>query len=184
MFYKVSKRDFLLVRKNILFKAIPILEAQGFEKSPFSTSWFGRDNTGSFEYVFVRLSNSHLEQLLIQICRGDRWIQVYLNIFELYPTPKTLSELRGLSGMKFNLPPANRTSERLDDLPKCNAIKFIFAINRYKLKRFITHSGYMRRQKKVEKLLKRDFENIDQKIAIWHQLHKPMKTTWEGTPIP
>ena len=116
MFYKVSAKNLLSIRNNILLNAIPTLEEQGFEKSPFTSSWYGRNNLGDFSYYFARLSNSCLELIHFHICRGDRWIQGYLNIFELSPIPKTLSELKGVKGMAFNLPPDNLTRIRLDDM--------------------------------------------------------------------
>lgn len=50
MLYRVSAKSLLSIRNSILLNAIPILEEQGFEKSPFISSWFGRNNLGDFTY--------------------------------------------------------------------------------------------------------------------------------------
>lgn len=184
MFYRVSQKERLSIKNRIFLNALPILEEQGFEKSPFPTDWFGRYDSRLFVYSLARLSDSYLELITTDIFKGDRWIQVHLNIFELSPTPKTLSELNKIDGIPFHLPPDNRTNMRLDvDLFSRNFFKSIFGIHEYRLKSFFTHSGLLRRQRKLENLLKRDFKNIDRIIEMWHKIHKPMKTDWEGKPI-
>ena len=184
MLNKVSDKTLLKIRNSILINAIPILEEQGFEKSPFISSWFGRNNLGDFTYDLARLSNSCIELITIHISKGDKWIKAYLNIFDLFPIPKTLSELNKINGIAFRLAPNNRTQMRLDiELPKRNFIDFIFPKKEYKLKFFLTHSGLIQRQCKLENILKYDFKNIDLKIEMWYKVHKPMKTDWEGKPI-
>lgn len=184
MFYKLSAKSLLAMRNSILLNAIPSLEEQGFEKSPFTSSWYGRNNLGDFTYHLARLSNSCLELITIHICRGDRWIQVYLNIFELNPVPKTLSELKRVKGIVFHLPPDNLTKMRLDlELPRRSFFGRVFRKKAYRLKSFYTQAGLVKQQHKLENLLKHDFKNIDLKIELWHKVHKPIKTDWEGNPI-
>ena len=176
MLNKVSDKTLLKIRNSILINAIPILEEQGFEKSPFISSWFGRNNLGDFTYDLARLSNSCIELLTFHISKGDKWIKAYLNIFDLFPIPKTLSELNKIND--------NRTQMRLDiELPKRNFIDFIFPKKEYRLKNFFTYSGLVKRQCELENVLKHDFKNIDLKIEMWYKAHKPMKTDWEGKPI-
>lgn len=188
MFYKVSQKNLLLIRNSILQRAIPTLEGNGFERAPFTGALFGRNNLGDFTYKFARLSNSHLEIITIHICRGDKWIQVELNIFELSPVPKKLSELRKIDGIAFWLPPDSQTAVRIDlDLYERNFIQeiinFVFSKNEYRIKSFCTHSGFVRRQSELEELLKRDFKNIDLIIEKWLKKYTPLKTNWDGKPI-
>ena len=179
MLYRVSAKSLLSIRNSILINAIPILEEQGFEKSPFISSWFGRNN-----FDLARLSNSCIELLTFHISKGDKWIKAYLNIFDLFPIPKTLSELNKINGIAFRLAPNNRTQMRLDiELPKRNFIDFIFPKKEYRLKNFFTYSGLVKRQCELENVLKHDFKNIDLKIEMWYKVHKPMKTDWEGKPF-
>jgi hypothetical protein len=56
MLNKVSDKTLLKIRNSILINAIPILEEQGFEKSPFISSWFGRNNLGDFSCRYLPLS--------------------------------------------------------------------------------------------------------------------------------
>ena len=119
MLKKVSDITLLSIRNSILINAIPALEKQGFKKSPFVSSWFGRNNLGDFTYDLARLSNSYLELVTIHISKGDRWIKVYLNIFNLIPPPQKLSDLNGINGIAFRLFPNNKTQMRMDlELPK------------------------------------------------------------------
>ncbi len=231
MLYRVSDKSLLQYRNSILKNAIPILKKQGFEKSPFISSWFGRNNLGDFSYDLACLSNSYLELITIHISKGDKWIKAYLNIFDLFPVPKTLSELNKINGIAFRLAPNNQTQMRLDielpkrnfinfifpkkeyklkffltlnkingiafrlapnnqtqmrldiELPKRNFINFIFPKKEYKLKFFLTCSGLTQRQCELENVLKHDFKNINLKIKMWHNVHKPTKTDWEGKSI-
>lgn len=184
MLNKVSDKTLLKIRNSILINAIPILEEQGFEKSPFISSWFGRNNLGDFSYDLARLSNSCIELLTFHISKGDKWIKAYLNIFDLFPIPKTLSELNKINGIAFRLAPNNRTQMRLDiELPKRNFIDFIFPKKEYRLKNFFTYSGLVKRQCELENVLKHDFKSIDLKIEMWYKAHKPMKTNWDGEAV-
>ena len=145
MLNKVSDKTLLKIRNSILLNAIPILEEQGFEKSPFISSWFGRNNLGDFTYDLARLSNSCIELLTFHISKGDKWIKAYLNIFDLFPIPKTLSELNKINGIAFRLAPNNRTQMRLDiELPKRNFIDFIFPQKEYRLKNFLLIPDWLR----------------------------------------
>ena len=73
---------------------------------------------------------------------------------------------------------------RLDiELPKRNFIDFIFPKKEYRLKKFFTYSGLVKRQCELENVLKHDFKNIDLKIEKWYKVHKPMKTDWEGEAV-
>ena len=184
MLYRVSDKSLLQYRNSILKNAIPILKKQGFEKSPFISSWFGRNNLGDFSYDLACLSNSYLELITIHISKGDKWIKAYLNIFDLFPVPKTLSELNKINGIAFRLAPNNQTQMGLYiELPKRNFINFIFPKKEYKLKFFLTCSGLTQRQCELENVLKHDFKNINLKIKMWHNVHKPTKTDWEGKSI-
>jgi hypothetical protein len=80
VFYKVSPKELLEIRNNIfLSKGLPTLVKNGFEKSPFSSSWFGRNNLRDFSYEFCRINEqSHLEIIEIYIDRGDSWINGFL----------------------------------------------------------------------------------------------------------
>ena len=113
--FKKSDSELLNIRNGIFLKrGIPALEGNSFIRSPFSNSWYGKDDIGSFTYEFCRLSSkSHLEFITVIIVKGDRWIQVYLNIFELQPQLKSLTELKGIDGVKFDLPPNSLTKMRL-----------------------------------------------------------------------
>ena len=90
LFYKVSEKNLLELRNKIfLDKGIPALYNNDFERSPFSTSWFGKDDLQGYSYELCRLtSQNQIEIINAYIARGDSWIQLYLNIFELKPKCK------------------------------------------------------------------------------------------------
>ena len=85
LFYRVSEKELLNIRNQIfLNKGIPALKQNGFEQSPFSTGWYGKDDSGDYSYELCRLSKSlHMHMLFVDIIKGDKWIQIKLNIFNL-----------------------------------------------------------------------------------------------------
>lgn len=183
LFYKVKAKDLLAIRNEIFVKnGIPQLEKNRFEKTPFPEKLFGKNNLGDYTYELCRLnSSSHLEAITAHISRGDSWIKIYLNVFKLKPTLRTLNPLKDMDGMQFSLPPNTLTRMRLreDDfegMPLFNTVK-------YKVKSFYTESGFQERLDELSKLIEKDLSNIDSFIKRWHELHQPMVTDWEGRRI-
>ena len=124
--------------------------------------------------TLLKIRNSILINA-IPILEEQGFEKSYLNIFDLFPIPKTLSELNKINGIAFRLAPNNRTEMRLDiELPKRNFIDFIFPKKEYRLKKFFTYSGLVKRQCELENVLKHDFKNIDLKIEMWYKVHKPI----------
>lgn len=179
-FYKVSEKDLLVVRNKIFTEVgIPALEENGFCKSPFSGSWFGKNNLGDFTYELCRVSNkSHLEIILTHISKGDVWVKIYLNIFELHPVVNNCDQLNNSDGIKFSLPPNNlsRMRLRIDDF---NGIP-LFRTIEHKIGSFHTKNGFEKQVLKLKELIKADMTNIDKFVSRWHELHAVNKTDWEG----
>ena len=183
LFYKVSAKKSLEVRKDIFLKnGIPALKKNRFEQSPFPEKLFGKNNLGDYTYDLCRLSSgSHLETITTHISRGDSWIKIYLNVFELKPTLKTLDSLKGMDGMQFSLPPNTLTSMRLrvDDfegMPLFNTVE-------HKIKSFYTESGFQGSVDELTKLIEDDLDNIDSFLKRWYELHQPLITDWKGKKI-
>lgn len=185
--YKPTDKELLELRKRIfLERGIPALEQNGFKKSPFSTAWYGRNNLGDYTYELCRLSTkSHLEITKVFIAKGDRWIQVYLNIFELHPEPISILDLSGHDGIKFSLPPNSLTKMRLksDDIKGIPLFNYHFLFGGHKLKSFNSENGLNKRSKKLGDLIEQDLTNIDDFIKRWHELHRPNVVDWEGNKI-
>ena len=59
-------------------------------------------------------------------------------------------------------------------------IIYMLFLPEHKIGRYFTKSGYERRVKKLQKLIKADMQNIDKFILRWHELHKPNKTDLYG----
>src|SRR5215217_2943123 len=126
LFYKPSRKELLEIRNGIfLNNGLTALYKNGFSKSPFSTSLYGRNNLNDFSYVLCRLSSgSILEHIIVHITRGDKWIKIYLNVFQLHPRVDSLESLKGLEGTKYHLPPNSLSEMRIrsDDykgIPLC-----------------------------------------------------------------
>jgi hypothetical protein len=183
IFYRPPDKELLDVRNKIVLEtAIPLLIEKGFTKSPFSTAWFGRNNLNDFDYELCRLTkNSQIEIFTIYVARGDKWIQFNLNIFELYPTPKSIDELNKINGLQFCLHPNSLTKMRLrsDDIkgPPIFSIRYM---NGHKLNRFFTKEGLNQSINSLTNIIKCDIENFEMFVKRWHEQHKPLKTDWEG----
>lgn len=186
MFYSVKNNELLKIRNNIFLEyAFPNLQKNGFIKSPFLDANFGRNNRQLYIYDMCRLENANLEFLTTYIHLRDRYIQIHLNIFQLSPIPKNISELENISGMKFHLPPNNQKEERLDiDMLKTIPLfSYRFWFENYKLKSFHTKFGLNMAIRKLKYLIERDMKNIDSFVEKWHLFHKPNITDWEGNII-
>jgi hypothetical protein len=180
IFFKVSDNKLLEVRNKVFREnGIPALEKNGFRRSPFSTAWFGKDDIGGFTYDMCRLSaNSRLETVQTLIARGDRWIQIYLNIFELHPQVTSLEQLKGVDGLQYELPPNSLTRMRLrvDDFKGMPLFNFV----EHKLKSFSSESGLNKSAEALGSLIEKDLTNIDSFIKRWHELHQINITDWTG----
>lgn len=138
LFYRVSDKELVKLRNEIFVKrGIPMLEENNFKKTPFPNHWFGKDDMGGYDYSLCRLShdNKILEIISVHIIKGDRWIQVGLNIFELDKQPKSFDDFKELDGIKFDLPPNSITNMYLyvDDI---QGIPLFSYYNRRKNNRF------------------------------------------------
>jgi len=183
LLYKVSPKELLEIRNKIfLNRGVPALNNNGFQKSPFSSSWFGRNNLKDFTYELCRLStNSNLEYIIVHISRGDRWIKIFLNIFNLEPEIKFLEQLNGLDAIQFHLPPNSISQMRLrSDDYKGPPIFYMLFDKEHKLGSYHSKSGLGKRIDEFGKLIEGDMNNIDSFIKRWHELQKPAKTNWEG----
>lgn len=129
-----------------------------------------------------RLSqNTRLEIVETIIARGDRWIQIYLNIFELRPQVASPEQLKGVDGLKYDLPPNSLTRMRLrvDDFKGMPLFNFV----EHKLKSFNSESGLKKRAEELGDLIEKDLTNIDSFIKKWHELHQPNVTDWSGNRV-
>ena len=186
IFYKPSDKDKLASRKKIfLDKGMPALTKRGFQKSPFTTSWFGKSSIGH-SYYFCRVDNdSKLVTLRVEICRGDNCIQFHLNVFKLKPTIKNIEELTGKDGLQFSLPPNSLTeiwllSGKIKGPPIMN---YGFMSKDHKIGCYFTESGFLKRVTELGILIEKDLLNIDYYIERWHDMYKPLLTDWEGHKI-
>ncbi|UOE48242.1 hypothetical protein MTO98_27930 [Mucilaginibacter sp. SMC90] len=183
LFYKVSPKTLLEARNKIFIEtAIPALQRNGFEKTPFTSSWFGRNNLNGFSYALCRVSNhSRMEFIETHISRGDKWIQIFLNVFELQPSVASVQQLQGMDGFQFHLPPNSITRMRLriDDFKGMP----LFRTKAHKLKRYCTKWGFNKRKAQLNKLIAADLNNIDHFVSRWHELHKPLITDWNGKEV-
>lgn len=184
IFYNVSDKELCKIRKTIFQEVcLPILDKHGFYHSPFVDANWGWHSC-FYGYDLCRLNGTYLECISSVICKGDRWIQIRLNIFTLNQMPESLFDLNGLSGMKFKLPPNSTTNERIDiglseGIPLFNPRTY----KNYRLKRFWTKRGLEKQTQRLCSLLQHDMENINAIVEKWHTVHKCNLTDWEGNII-
>ncbi|MBZ4037621.1 hypothetical protein K6T82_22860 [Flavobacterium sp. 17A] len=185
LLYKVADKEILKVR-NEIFKevGIPSLLENGFEFSPFKTSWHGQYDKSSRGYIydFCRLSpKNNLEQISVYIFGSEKWIQIYLNIYELSPSLDSLAILKDSEGLEFGTPNkiSTRMRLRVDDY-KGPPLFYMLFLPEHKLGKFYTKDGYFNKVKKLKKLIETDMKNIDCFVKRWHEKFVPNKTDWEG----
>jgi hypothetical protein len=183
LFYKATLKERLDARVDIFVKnGIPALERNGFIRGPYYGMRFGKYDGSGRVYDLCRLTaNSHLEIITTYISRKDRWIQVFLNIFELKPPPESMEQLRGLDCIQFYMFPNGYTRMRLrlDDFKGMP----LFRTVEHKLRRYYTKRGFKKRVAQLGELIGNDLTNIDSFVTRWHELHKPLVTDWEGKEV-
>lgn len=185
LFYKVEDKELLKVRNEIFKEAgIPSLLKNGFELSPFKTSWHGQYDRISrgYTYDFSRLSSeNYLEKISISILNGEKWIQIHLNIYELSPTLNSLILLKDFDGLEFGTPDKISTKMRLrSDEYKGPPLFYMLFLPEHKIGKFYTKSGYLSEVGKLTKLIQSDMQNINVFVEKWHRIFVPKKTDWEG----
>ena len=182
MSHSISKKEFNSDIRNIFFNTVvPVLEKQGFEKSPFTSDTWGWNST-SYWYTLVRLRGGFLERITTVIQSDYGWIEMRLQVFRLSPTPKSLSELQGQCGHRFSpFYGKNSSSLVLDtDLRTKDRWIYRFTDPRLILSRSFSRKKYERRKHELERFLEQDLQNIDSKIAAWHKRCVAVTTDWNG----
>ncbi len=175
----MTDKELLEVRNEIFLEdGIPALNSVGFKKSPFPTDWYGRDYLNDFTYSLCRLNHSCLETIEAQITRGDRWIKVFLNIFNLIPTITDLDDLKTCDSLRYKIPPASLTEMRINHDNYQGIPLFNSKSNRHKLSRSI--AGYKKSVKDLRTNIQNDLSNIDSFVKRWHEISKPLQVDWNG----
>lgn len=186
LFYRASLKEMVNSRNKIFVEnCLPILFEKGFVQSPFSTSHFGNDMR-DFTYDFIRINNSLLETMQVQIVRGDKWIKFFLNVFDVQPKLTSTNEaekiLKGKDGIQFVLPPNSLTEMQLvtDSFEGMPLLNYRWMFNDHSLKCYFTKKGFHRRMQQLSRLIEGDLKNLDWFISFWHKKYKPFVTSYEG----
>lgn len=183
--FKISEKELLTARNTILKEyGIPELEKNGYVKSPFKTSWFGEydSNIRGYSYELCKLTNkNHLHIITLTVFRGEKWIKIDLNIFELNEKLNSILDLKDCDGINFHLPPNDSTTMQLrSDDYKGPPLFYMLFLPEYKIGRYKTQSSFEKQLNKLRDLVKKDMANIDFFVKRWHEIHKPNVTDKEG----
>jgi hypothetical protein len=163
----LSKREGFCANKN------------GFVRS-FSTSWFGKNDAGGYSYEFCRVADeSRLDMVFVHINKGDRWVQIHLNVFILYPEINSIEQLKGVDGLQFYLPPNRRSLMRIES-PRG---LILAGFPQHKVGFFFSREGLRGRLRKLGTLIENDLNNIDAFVRQWMREHRPVTTNWNGCAV-
>lgn len=181
--YKATKNDILKTRKDIFLKeALPILTAKGFVEEPFKTSNFGWCGFG-YIYDMCRLRKGKLLELVsVRIPQGDKYIQIFINVFEVIPLHCSLSSLKETEGLKYFLRPNSEKEMRLDSdfIEEAPILSKEFLFGGLKLGHYFTKIGYNNQVEKLKGKVKSKVCNIDAYFERWHGCHRPNLVKWDG----
>lgn len=177
--YKATPKEILKVRKGIFLQdVLPILKEKGFIEAPFKTACFGWCGFG-YIYNMCRLKeNKFLEFMTVNIVRGDKHIQIFINAFEVHPLLNSLSLLKETDGLKYFIPPNNKKEMRLDvDFIKGHLIlSKDFWFGTLKLGGYYTKKGYSKQVKKLKEKVKSQVCDIDSFFDKWYIRYRPNQT--------
>ena len=105
--------------------------------------------------------------------KGDRWIKIHLNIFEVNEKLNSVDDLKDCDGINFHLPPNHITKMRLrSDDYKGPPLFYMIFLPEYKLGKINSQSNFQKEVSKLRELVKKDMANIDSFVKRWHELHK------------
>lgn len=185
MYWKL-KKEFLVVR-NVIFVELGIFffENNGFVKLLFLFFLYGRNNFNDYIYELCRLFEGFkLELIEIYIFRGDKWIKIFLNIFELFLKVNLLVELKEKNCISymFFLNSEKKMRLRMDDSEMILLICMLIYLE-YKFGRYFSENGFKREENKLWNLIEKDMNNIDMFVNRWYELYSFNKIDWEGNII-
>jgi hypothetical protein len=172
LFYKQSKKELLEIRNKIFVEmGIPNLLKNGFQKSPFKDSSYGKHPNIGYSYELCRIKNLiNLEIIVVNICRDDRWIQINLNIFEIENPVESIESLNNLGGIKFHLPPNSKTEIRIHSMENTIPLfNYNFMLSTHKLKKFYSKNGLAKNAVRLAKKIEFDMVHIENFVKTWHK---------------
>lgn len=186
--FKISDKELLITRNNIFREyGISELERNGYIKSPFKTSWFGQydSDTNGYSYELCKLtSQNHLHIITVNMVKGDKWIKIFLNIFELHQRINSITDLQDCDGINFHLPPNDLTNMRLrNDDYKGPPLFYMLFLPEYKLGKCKTQRSFEKEVDKLSNLIRKDMINIDFFVKRWYELYQPNRTDREGNRV-
>ncbi len=180
---KVTRKDILKARKDIFLKdALPILKKKGFVEEPFKTSNFGWCGFG-YIYDMCRLRKDRfLEFVSVNITQGDKYIQIFINAFEVTPKLDSLSLLKDTECLKYVIPPNSEKRMRLDSdfIQGVPTLSKEFWVGGLKLGRYFTEVGYNKQVEKLKEKVKSKVYIIDAYFDKWYECQSPNLVKWDG----
>lgn len=183
IFYNASKKELLEIRNKIFVEnAIPNFLKNGFVIAPFLHSSNGKHPDIGYCYEYCRLKNTNeLEYIKTYISRGDKWIKININIFELESPVLNIEDLRTLDSITLSTPPNSIKEMRLHvDCIGTPFFNYNFMFSTHKLGFFFFKSGLKRSAKKLGLKIGKDLSNIEKFISIWRKNFKIFKITNTG----
>nr|WP_294931148.1 hypothetical protein [uncultured Flavobacterium sp.] len=159
----------------------------GYVKSPFKTSWFGQydSNIREYSYVLCKLTDQkYLHIITADMVKVDKWMKIFLNIFELNEKLNSVDELKDCDGINFKLPPNDSTIMQLrSDDYKGPPLFYMLFLPEHKLGKINSESSFEKEVSKLKDLVKKDMANIDSFVLRWYELHMPYITDKEGNVV-
>lgn len=172
---KKSTLSKLLVKERCgLFEkyAVPMLHNQGFV-SYYDKKNMGHDSSGNYLYLLVRFKDEFLECVTCHVIRGDRFLQIRLNIYK--PNfNKEHFDLEKLSSALLFHPQIMRLRSRIDLHLREKKWNSIILNQKYYISYHYFEWCARNDLERVGKLLIQDMENIDAFRDRWLLINKPI----------
>ena len=112
----------------------------------------------------------------------NKYIQIFINAFEVTPQLGSLSALKEMEGIKYFIRPNNEKEMRLDSdfIKGAPVLSKQFWFGGLKLGHYFTEIGYNNQVGKLKEKVKSKVSVIDAYFDKWYGCHSPNLVKWDG----
>lgn len=175
---KMTSRERLHTLRDLFLNDIwPLLEKQGFVKSPTGSPWNWGWEPGVHGYIFdsIRLRANYIDYMSISVYSQSRILPIKFQIIKLRGEIKSLQDILYDRDVTLDIIPSRKNEYLFPYFGRWGNHRWYRALfaKSYKLKRSFTRRGFNRSVEKLKKSLIRNVSDLEPIVDVWMKMHKP-----------